>query len=125
MAVGACGMGGDDRGLAERCLVGDQEACATLVERYARLVGTVIWRATGESAVVEDLAQETFLRVFRGLPEFAARGKLSTWIYTIAHRVAVDHLRERRRKPRGPEATLGELEEPSAIPDPLVVATAE
>ena len=60
------------------------------------MVGTVIWRATGDHDGVEDLAQETFLRVFRGLPYFDARSKLSTWIYTIAHRVAIDHLRQVR-----------------------------
>ena len=77
----------------ERCLAGDQEACGTLVDLYARLVGTVIWRATGNRDVVEDLAQEAFLRVFRGLTYFDRRSRLSTWIYTIAHRVAIDHLR--------------------------------
>jgi len=61
------------------------------------MVGTVIWRATGDHSVVEDLAQETFLRVFRGLAYFDARAKLSTWIYTIAHRVAIDHLRQAGR----------------------------
>ena len=58
------------------------------------MVGTVVWRATGRRDLVEDLAQETFLRVFRGLRYFDARSRLSTWIYTIAHRVAIDHLRQ-------------------------------
>jgi len=61
------------------------------------MVGTVIWRATGDHAATEDLAQETFLRAFRGLPRFDGRAKLSTWIYTIAHRVAIDHLRQAGR----------------------------
>lgn len=87
----------DDGGLVRRCLKGDQDACTELVDRFARMVGTVIWRATGDQHAVEDLAQETFLRVFRGLPYFDARAKLSTWIFTIAHRVAVDHLRQAGR----------------------------
>jgi RNA polymerase sigma-70 factor (ECF subfamily) len=57
------------------------------------MVGTVIWRTTGGHAEVPDLTQETFLRVFRALPYFDARARLSTWIYTIAHRVTIDHLR--------------------------------
>jgi len=61
------------------------------------MVGTIIWRATGNQQVIEDLAQETFLRVFKGLAYFDRRSKLSTWIYTIAHRVAVDHLRQASR----------------------------
>ncbi|HET6957631.1 MAG TPA: sigma-70 family RNA polymerase sigma factor [Vicinamibacterales bacterium] len=83
----------DERDLVESCLAGNQDACAALVDQYARMVGTVIWRATGDAGVVEDLAQETFLRVFKALPYFDARARLSTWIYTIAHRVAIDHLR--------------------------------
>ena len=85
----------DDRALVARCLAGDQDACATLVNTYARMVGTVIWRATGELGEVDDLTQETFLRVFRALRYYDQRARLSTWIYTIAHRVTIDFLRRR------------------------------
>jgi RNA polymerase sigma-70 factor (ECF subfamily) len=61
------------------------------------MVGTVIWRATGDRNAVDDLAQEAFMRVFRALPYFDGRAKLSTWIYTIAHRVAIDQLRKAGR----------------------------
>jgi RNA polymerase sigma-70 factor (ECF subfamily) len=99
----------DERALVRRCLEQDQDACTELVRRFAPIVGTVIWRATGDHAATEDLAQETFLRVFRGLPRFDGRAKLSTWIYTIAHRVAVDHLRQRGRwREAGLEATGSE-----------------
>jgi RNA polymerase sigma-70 factor (ECF subfamily) len=85
----------DDRALVARCLAGDQEACAELVNAYVRMVGTVIWRATGQIEEVDDLTQETFLRVFRALPYYDRRARLSTWIYTIAHRVTIDFLRKR------------------------------
>jgi RNA polymerase sigma-70 factor (ECF subfamily) len=98
---------GSERDLIRRCLEGDQNACTGLVEAHARMVGTVILRATTGGNAVEDLAQETFLRVFRALPYFDARAKLSTWIYTIAHRVAIDHLRKAGRL----------LEEPLTAPD--------
>jgi RNA polymerase sigma-70 factor (ECF subfamily) len=88
------GLESDERRLVDRCLGGDQTACTDLVQLYARMVGTVIWRATGDENIVEDLAQETFLRVFRALPYFDGRARLSTWIYTIAHRIAIDHLRK-------------------------------
>ena len=83
--------------LVERVLAEDQEACMRLVHIYSRMVGTVIWRATGDDQIVEDLSQETFLRVFRAMGYFDSRGKLSTWIYTIANRVAIDHLRKNSR----------------------------
>ena len=99
-------MEADDGELVRRCLAGDQSACADLVSGCARMVGTVIWRATGDGEVVEDLTQETLLRAFKALPYFAARAKLSTWICTIAHRVAIDHLRKTGRwKERTLEAT--------------------
>ena len=88
------GVGREDRDLVEACLARDEQACTTLVDGYARMVGTVIWRATGQRDVIEDLTQETFLRVFRALEYFDSRARLSTWIYTIAHNVAVDHLRK-------------------------------
>jgi RNA polymerase sigma-70 factor (ECF subfamily) len=74
-------------------------ACRELVDQYARVAGTIILRTIGRRDQVEDLLQETFLRVFRALPEFEGRAQLSTWICTIAQRVAVDELRRRQRSP--------------------------
>jgi RNA polymerase sigma-70 factor (ECF subfamily) len=91
--LGPSGVTDDDRALVARCLAGDQDACATLVETYVRMVGTVIWRATGQLQDVDDLTQETFLRVFRALRYYDNRARLSTWIYTMAHRVTIDFLR--------------------------------
>jgi RNA polymerase sigma-70 factor (ECF subfamily) len=87
----------DEDTLVRRCLAGEQAACTEFVDIHSRMVGTVIWRAIGDHAVVADLAQETFLRAFRALPYFGSRSKLSTWVCTIAHRVAIDHLRKVRR----------------------------
>ena len=89
----------DDPGWLQRCAAGEQTACGELVARHARVVGTVILRAIGRSDVVEDLVQETFLKAFRALPEYQGRAKLSTWLCTIAHRVAMDELRRRQRQP--------------------------
>jgi len=86
-----------DKNLVRRCLANDQDACAELVNLYARMVGTIIWRAVKQDTYIDDLIQETFMRVFRGLPYFDARAKLSTWICTIAHRVAIDHARSAAR----------------------------
>jgi RNA polymerase sigma-70 factor (ECF subfamily) len=115
----------DEGELVRRCLAGDQDACTDLVQGYARMVGTVIWRATGDDGVVEDLAQETFLGVFRGLPHFDARAKLSTWIYTIAHRVVIDHLRKLGRPPEEPDRLLRDSLPASGVIDPEAAATRE
>jgi len=91
-------MMSDELTWLKRCAEGEPAACRELVDRYARMVGTIILRALGRSDGVEDLVQETFLKVFRALPEYAGRSKLSTWMCTIAHRVAMDELRRRQRQ---------------------------
>ena len=80
---------------------GDQSACRKLVFRYQRPVFALLSRMlapTGQGSLVEDLAQETFLRVFRNLPTWDVHGraKLSSWILTVATRLAIDELRRRR-----------------------------
>lgn len=79
---------------------GEEHACRVLVECYQRRVFAVLSRLLGPSGKeqqVEDLAQETFLRVFRHLKGFEQSGpaKLSTWILTIATRVGLDTLRRK------------------------------
>lgn len=66
-------------------------------------------RGRGDAALVEDVAQETFLRVFRALPNFDRNGpaRLSTWILTIASHRTIDELRRRKLDTRP-------LESPSA-----------
>lgn len=80
---------------------GDARARRDLVIRYQRPVFALLSRmlhGRAQLTPVEDLAQETFLRVFRALPGFDRRGaaRLSTWILTIASRLAIDELRRRR-----------------------------
>jgi RNA polymerase sigma-70 factor (ECF subfamily) len=97
-----------DEQLVRHCLAGDQLACGRLVARHARMAGTVIWRAVRDHALVEDLCQETFLRAFRSLEGFDGRSRLSTWICSIAHRVALDDLRRQGRRPQFSAADLNE-----------------
>lgn len=80
---------------------GEAAACRALVEAYQHPVFALLSRLLGPSGragLVEDLAQETFLRAFRALPAFdrAGRARLSTWILTIATRLALDELRRPR-----------------------------
>jgi RNA polymerase sigma-70 factor, ECF subfamily len=84
----------------KRAQRGEPAACTALVRRYERAVFAVVSRLltpSGRRAAVEDVAQETFLRVFRALPGFEPAGgaKLSSWILTIATRVALNELRRR------------------------------
>ncbi len=77
---------------------GDHAAFRLLVERYERPVWELIWRLVapaGLAARAEDLTQEVFLRVYRALHGFDPAGpaRLSTWILTIASRLALNELR--------------------------------
>jgi RNA polymerase sigma-70 factor (ECF subfamily) len=84
----------------KRAQRGEDRACRELVVLYQRRVFALLGRMIGRSPLVEDLAQETFLRVFRALPAWTPNGpaRLSTWILTIATRLALDELA--RKKPQ-------------------------
>jgi RNA polymerase sigma-70 factor (ECF subfamily) len=72
-----------ERGLIERCRAGDEHAFRQLVDQHKGLVFGLIARSIADRARAEELAQEVFLRVHRGLPYFRGEAKLSTWIYRI------------------------------------------
>src|SRR5512132_1672523 len=76
---------------------GDQRAWRDLIECYQQPVHALIWRLLAGRARhrVEDLTQETFVRVLRALPKFDPGGpaSLSTWILTIATRMTLNELR--------------------------------
>jgi RNA polymerase sigma-70 factor (ECF subfamily) len=76
----------------------DAQAFAELVELYhARLV-TVMHHLVGDNEEAEDLAQEVFLRVYRGRKKYHPKAKFSTWLYTIANNLALNILRARQRR---------------------------
>src|SRR5437773_8669885 len=78
-----------ERELVERCRSGDEGAFQTLVERYKDLVFALIARTVQDRSRAEDLAQDVFLRIHRGLPYFRGEARLSTWIYRIVANVCV------------------------------------
>jgi RNA polymerase sigma-70 factor, ECF subfamily len=76
-----------DADLVSRCLAGSDEAFSELVDRYKNLVFGVISQVVSDRSRVDDLAQEVFLKVHRGLRSFRGDAKLSTWIYRIVRNV--------------------------------------
>jgi RNA polymerase sigma factor (sigma-70 family) len=66
-----------------------------LVEEHQELVFRTLTRLLGRGGEIEDLAQEVFLRLLRGLPQFRGHAKLSTWLYRITVNVAHDEIRRR------------------------------
>jgi RNA polymerase sigma-70 factor (ECF subfamily) len=95
-----------DRGTLIRCRARDPMALRAFVVRYERAVFALLSRILGPGPHVEDLAQETFLRAYRALPDFEVDGaaRPSTWLLTIATRLALDA----RKKKKLPTETIAE-----------------
>jgi RNA polymerase sigma-70 factor, ECF subfamily len=84
----------NERELVERCRRGDEGAFQELVDGYKDLVFALIARTVQDRSRAEDLAQDVFLRIHRGLPYFRGEARLSTWIYRIVANACVQE-RER------------------------------
>jgi RNA polymerase sigma-70 factor (ECF subfamily) len=111
------GPTGDDALLVDRLRRGDARAFEDLVIAYQHRVFGVALRMLGNRAEAEELAQEVFLRVHRGIGEFRGEAKLSTWLYGIASRLCLSRLSGGERKlVRQGEETLERL--PGAGGDP-------
>jgi len=87
-----------DASVLVRCRAQDPVAFRAFVVRYERMVFALLSRMLGHGSEVEDLAQETFVRAYRAFPTFDIDGpaKASTWLLTIATRLALD-TRKRKR----------------------------
>jgi RNA polymerase sigma-70 factor (ECF subfamily) len=86
---------------------GDQEAAAALIRRYQGRVYGLALTVVGDPVTAEDVAQETFIRAWRHAAAYdARRGRVSTWLLSIARNIAIDVLRMRRSEPLDPQALL-------------------
>jgi RNA polymerase sigma-70 factor (ECF subfamily) len=90
----------DEHALIARCRSGDDIAFGELVDRYKNLVYGLVWRMVSDRSLTDDLAQEVFLKVHRGLPYFRGDARLSTWIYRIVANVCSEA--RSRRAPNVP-----------------------
>ena len=101
-----------DRADMERLAAGQDAALNDLMERHATPVFHFLCRMVGNEDDANDLAQETFVRVFRSRASFRTDGKFSTWLFTIAANLARNHFRWRSRHPNiSLEAETGETEQ--------------
>lgn len=87
----------DDSALMLQVSQGDPAAYRALAERYLTGIVRYATRMLGDQAEAEDVAQETFLRLWRDAGRYEARGyKPSTWLYRVAHNLCIDRLRARK-----------------------------
>ena len=88
-----------DERLVAGFVEGRIEAFEELIRRYQSKIVNFIYRSIGDFQRAEELAQETFMRVFRMGSRFDPRYRFSTWIYTIAKNLSSNELRDRSRNP--------------------------
>ena len=73
-----------DAVLVERAKAGDRTAFEMLVVKYQRRIERLIGRMVRDVDIVPDIAQETFIRAYRALPQFRGESAFYTWLYRIA-----------------------------------------
>ena len=91
--------GGTDRALVARAQAGDSRAFDALVLRYQHKLLKLIGRYVRDQDEAQDVAQESFLKAFRALPNFRGDSAFYTWLYRIAINTAKNHLVSLSRRP--------------------------
>ncbi len=97
--------------LVERTLAGDQRAYGLLVLKYQRRIQRLVGRMVRDVDLVEDIAQETFIRAYRALHQFRGDAQFYTWLYRIAVNTAKKFLLELKRNPTMSESFLSSSED--------------
>ena len=98
--------GDTDLMLVERTVAGDQKAFGLLVMKYQRRIERLIGRMVRDTNLIEDIAQETFIRAYRALPQFRGEAQFYTWLYRIAVNTAKKALVDLKRDPVVSESAL-------------------
>jgi RNA polymerase sigma-70 factor (ECF subfamily) len=93
---GQAAAGASDEALMQAVTGGDVGAYRELVTRHVRGIHAFVFRMLGSRAEAEEVCQESFLRLWTSGKTYGARAKPSTWLYRVAHNLAVDRLRRRR-----------------------------
>ena len=106
-----------DERLAIRCLLGEEAAFDELIARWHPPVWRYARRMAGADDVADDLAQDVWLRVLRGLPRLEDPARIRAWIFGIARRVLMDRLRAQYAAPALADVELDSIETAPADDD--------
>lgn len=112
-----------DQRLVRRIAAGDSSALAALYDTHADMIHAIIMRVVHDHQIAEDLLQESFLRVWQHARSYDGNlGRVRAWLYGIAHNLALNELRRRRRRPQeatpvgGFERSIESVASPGADP---------
>lgn len=112
---------GSDERLLAAFLAGDAEAFEAIVARYRSPLYNLLLRSVRDPQAASDLLQEVFLRVIQRADKFHGGAKFSTWIFTIARNLSIDHARRmQHRRHRSLDAPTGSGDGAEAAGPPLV-----
>jgi RNA polymerase sigma-70 factor (ECF subfamily) len=101
-----------DELLAIRCQLGERAAFAELIERWHEPLWRYLRRMADADQTADDLVQDTWVRVLRGIAGLRDATRLRPWLFGIARRMAMDRLRARYARPSADERELEELAAP-------------
>lgn len=112
--------------LLQRALAGDETAFGSLVQQHYDAIFRRVMAITRNEHDARDVCQEVWVTVWRSLRDFRGDAQFATWVYSIATRRAIDHLRKRRRwfdrflpfRTAGEDSSVETLEPPSTAPGP-------
>lgn len=100
-----------DAALVDRVKAGDVKAFEMLVVKYRRRIERLIGRMLRDVDLVPDIAQETFIRAYRAIPQFRGESAFYTWLYRIAVNTAKKQLMELKRDPLVTESARASRDE--------------
>jgi len=112
------GLVADEHALIDRAQAGDREAFAVLVGRYWDGLYRWLYHLAHDQHTAEDLAQEAFLKAYRGLASFRAGSHFRAWLFRIAHN---SFLNQRRGRARGSQPMPDQVPTSEAGPDEVAV----
>ncbi len=86
----------DDQQLIAEYLAGDSDALAMLVKRYLKPVYNFAYRLVGNAQEAEDIAQETFVKIWKNIKKYRRGATFKPWLFRIARNTAFDYLRRKK-----------------------------
>jgi RNA polymerase sigma factor (sigma-70 family) len=99
----------DDELLAVRCQLGEPAAFDDLIARWHGPLWTYTRRLVGHDDAAQEVVQDVWIRVIRGLPRLRDGSKLRSWLFGIARRTLMDCLREEYARPAEPDIDVNEI----------------
>ena len=87
----------DDQILINQIIEGDNHAFSELVDRYKGMIFTVTMRMLKNREEAEEVAQDSFVKMYKSLPRFKGGSKFSTWLYRIAYNSCLDRIKKNKK----------------------------